>query len=108
MAPSRVRAFAAVCASGVPAGTIDSRNGSAMVTPTPRRNVRCDRCIFEMNINDSGSPILRRGLLHFHLKWLALDHAEYQRGEPVIVLGGAPDDRADRRHIVILNRPAQR
>ena len=49
MHPSRVLPLAAVCASAVPAGTIDSRNGSAIVTPTPCRNVRRDRCFLVMN-----------------------------------------------------------
>jgi hypothetical protein len=32
------------------AGTIDSRNGSATVTPAPRRNVRRDNDLFVMNM----------------------------------------------------------
>ena len=38
--PSRRTGCAAVCASGVAAGTIDSSSGKAMVAPIPRRNVR--------------------------------------------------------------------
>src|SRR5262245_35819182 len=48
MQPRRVRGFAAVCASGVAAGIIDSRNGSATLTPTPWRNVRRDRWFLVM------------------------------------------------------------
>ena len=38
--PSRRTGLAAVLASGVAAGTIASSNGSAIVAPMPRRNVR--------------------------------------------------------------------
>src|SRR5688572_5268411 len=40
MAPNRSGAAAALCASAVKLGTIDSRNGSAKVVPSPRRMVR--------------------------------------------------------------------
>src|SRR5438034_11094578 len=50
MQPSRVFGLAAVLLSGVCAGTIDSRNGSATVTPAPRRNVRRERCFLVTNI----------------------------------------------------------
>jgi hypothetical protein len=42
--PSLICGRAAVCARSVRAGTIASRNGSDMVTPTPRMNVRRERC----------------------------------------------------------------
>src|ERR1051325_8663996 len=38
--PIRRTGLAAVLASGVAAGTMDSNNGKASVAPTPRRNVR--------------------------------------------------------------------
>ena len=41
---------AAVLASAVSAGTIDSSSGSASVTPTPRRNVRLGNDILVMNM----------------------------------------------------------
>jgi len=38
--PSRGEGFAAVLLSAVCAGSMESSNGNAKVTPTPRRNVR--------------------------------------------------------------------
>ena len=38
--------LAAVCASAVAAGTMESRNGSARVAPIPRSTVRRDMCFF--------------------------------------------------------------
>src|SRR2546422_8562558 len=64
MAPNRVRGLAAVCASGVAAGTIDSRKGKAMVTPAPRRNVRRERCFFVMNIMIFSSSETARSSLY--------------------------------------------
>ena len=49
-AEARHAAFAAVCASSVRAGIIESSSGSARVTPMPRRNVRRGRCFLVMNI----------------------------------------------------------
>ena len=51
--PDATRAFAAVFASSVRAGTIASSRGSASVAPTPRRNVRRGRCFLVMNMSDS-------------------------------------------------------
>src|SRR5579862_5496884 len=48
--PRRGDAFAAVFCNSVCAGTMESSSGSAIVTPTPRRNVRRGRCFFVMNI----------------------------------------------------------
>ena len=50
MLVKRVRPAAAVFAKGVCAGIIDSRNGSASVTPAPRRNVRRERCFLVMKL----------------------------------------------------------
>ena len=85
-APSRVLPVAAVCASGVPAGTIDSRNGSAIVTPTPFRNVRRDRCFLRQECHASSSY----GFFSSHLERRALDDAEDERREAMIV--SAPSD----------------
>src|SRR5580658_6343658 len=48
--PRRGEGFAAVLLSAVCAGSMESSNGRASVTPTPRRNVRRGRCFFVMNI----------------------------------------------------------
>jgi len=48
--PRRRCGLAALFAMAVSAGTIASRNGSATVAPTPRRNVRRGNDSFEMNM----------------------------------------------------------
>src|SRR3954468_19347067 len=50
MAPNRFAVAAADWAVAVKAGTIASRNGNATVTPAPRRKVRRDNDILEMNM----------------------------------------------------------
>ena len=55
--PSRTCGFAAVCASAVRAGTIASRNGSAIVTPTPRMNVRRERCFLIQDAHLVSLPV---------------------------------------------------
>src|SRR5580704_16107362 len=50
IAPNRRCGFAAVLAIAVKAGTIDSSNGSARVTPMPRRKVRRGNDILVMNM----------------------------------------------------------
>jgi hypothetical protein len=48
MPQKRLFGSAAVLTSGVPAGIIESRSGSASVTPMPRRKVRRGRYFFVM------------------------------------------------------------
>src|SRR5215467_12254169 len=130
MAPNRVLPLAAVCASAVPAGTIDSRNGSAIDTPTPRRNVRRDRCILLMNIsalwqltNDNEQVTAEEEplhiskllvvtcnllLLHSHLERITRHHTKDQRRESVVVLRSAVNDGTNRRHVEVLHGPSQR
>jgi hypothetical protein len=43
---NRARGAPAALAERIPAGIMDSRNGSAMAAPAPRRTVRRDRCFF--------------------------------------------------------------
>jgi hypothetical protein len=50
MKPRRGVTLAAVCASSVRAGIIDSSSGSARETLTPLRKVRRGRCFLVMNI----------------------------------------------------------
>src|SRR6266850_1370776 len=112
---------AAVCASAVAAGTIASSSGSANVTPAPLRKVRRGKCFFETNM--LSAPLLRvpgaRGLdlvarngglltLRIHLERLASDNAEHQRGETVLIARRVPGERADQRHVPILDAAAQR
>ena len=63
MAPNRVRGFATVWPSSVAAGIIDSSSGSASVTPTPRRNVRRDRCA----LRDEGHHVSRRSKIRLYV-----------------------------------------
>src|SRR5688572_359776 len=55
-------ALAAVAASAVPAGSMASNSGSAIVAPMPRRNVRRFRCFFEMNMAPLRSVTYRCGI----------------------------------------------
>src|SRR5215470_2121633 len=50
MHDNRLFGFAPVLLSGVCAGSMDSRNGNAIVTPAPLRNVRRERCFLVMNM----------------------------------------------------------
>src|ERR1700692_149578 len=50
IAPNRRCGFAAVLARAVKAGTMESSNGSARVTPMPRRKVRRGNDILVMNM----------------------------------------------------------
>src|SRR5215470_17255328 len=116
MAPNLALPVAAVCARAVPAGTIDSRNGSAIDTPTPRRNVRRDRCILLMNISalreltTSKFSVVSCNLLllHSHLERITRHHAKDQRRESVVVLRSTSNDGTNRRHVEVLYGPSQR
>src|SRR5262245_21873937 len=114
---------ASVLASGVCAGSMDSRNGRARVVPTPRRNVRRGMCFFVMNIIGSYSTDCKHkdtraqrhkgtsirsafGNLGSHLEWGALDDPHQDRREPVVVLFRIVNDGPNHRHVVILDAPA--
>src|SRR5262249_39123980 len=81
MATSRMRfaADAAPWASALPAGTIASRKGSAIVAPIPFRTVRLGRCFFVkymvLRLRRGGV----RGLLGAHLESHAGHHALNKR-----------------------------
>ena len=64
MPTKRFTGAAAVTRSGVSAGTIDSSNGKANVTPAPRRNVRRGMCFFVINIVSILLIVLILHLLH--------------------------------------------
>src|SRR5258706_14847054 len=121
---SRLFGFAAVLLNGVCAGTIDSKNGNATVTPAPRRNVRRERCFFVINMvtllelsnNHRDTKALRRVrtsvplclcgyypcLLHLHLKRRALHDPYYERRKTIIIARGVANYRPDHRHVVIM------
>src|SRR5580765_2514451 len=112
MPTNRFTGAAAVSRRGVSAGTIDSRSGSARVTPAPLRNVRRGMCFLVRNMIASPDSVrlkpdatsvnaLRR--LHSHLKLRALHDAEHDCRKPVVLPRGVPDDRPELRHIVELD-----
>src|SRR5207248_10623272 len=125
MPTKRRTGAAAVRRSGVTAGTIDSSNGSASVTPAPRRNVRRGMCFFVMNMvrappeirrTRKGPPYMCRLIssrafvrcFHSHLELRALDDAQHDGREPVVVPGHILHDRADDRHVGVFDAAAQR
>src|SRR5437868_1870121 len=82
---NRLLGTAAVCASNVAAGIIESRSGKARVMPAPRRNVLRLMCLLEMYIACCPSLVApaRNGRvldLHVHLERLAPHDAEHERG----------------------------
>src|SRR5438552_12765776 len=101
MPQKRLFGDAAVCASAVPAGIIESSSGSASVTPMPRRNVRRGNARLVMNVICAS---FRRSTVHgrFHivdspLEWNAVDDTEYEIGKSIFLRCGAVHDCADRR-----------
>src|SRR6266446_4252997 len=118
MNPQRAIGLAAVFASGVWAGTMDSRNGNATATPAPRRKVRRDKCFFVMNIGAASLIIVSScylisflfrvfRLFHLHLERSAFDDSENERRKLIVSAGGISKDRADNRHVVILDSTAE-
>src|SRR5262245_46392363 len=127
----RVFGDAADWASAVAAGTIESRSGSASVTPAPRRNVRRERCFLEMNMaidpcnskckiqnakRDARSRVqFAFCILHFALLILrplhserhTLNDARDERREAVVLTGRVANDGAHGRHVEVLDAPAQ-
>src|SRR5215467_6156772 len=105
--PSREVGLAAVFASSVRAGTIASSRGSASAAPAPFRNVRRGRCFLVMNIwvliRRDDARFRRLHLLH---ERRALHDAEYDRRKPVILILRVGRDRADDRHVVVVEAAA--
>src|SRR5580765_3123020 len=119
MKPRRFTGLAAVLASAVIAGVIESSSGSAITAPTPRRKVRLGNASLEINIGSApgyecptaqvGASLVRICSLRFpHLKRRALGDAENQRLEPVVGRRAVPNDPAYRRRIVVLDAAAER
>src|SRR5881296_234378 len=113
MNPSRL---GAAVGAAERAGTIASRNGSAIVAPRPRRNVRRGSAIFVTIMSEvsklsrAGGRIYRRPRRRRspHVEWRALDDAQDQRRETVVVALGTAQDSTDRRRIVVLEAAANR
>src|SRR6186713_1629195 len=101
------RVFAAAPAEGFCAGSMDSRNGSAKVTPLPRRNVLRERCFFVMKFM-MRSPLTGSGslgaVLHSHLKRFALHHTEDHGGKAVIIASRRADNISYSGHVVCCGR----
>src|SRR4051812_5056905 len=117
MHPRRVFGAAAVPASAVAAGTMDSSSGSARETPAPLRNVRRGRCFLAMNMRtlptakDRCFLVTRlqwRPLLLPHPERLAPHDADDERREPVVFACGIPGDPAHGRHVEVLDAAAER
>src|SRR6185437_173965 len=109
MAAKRVGATPAVWASGVCAGIIESRRGSAKATPVPRRTARRDRCFLVMIADLLGGIFLSISQsLHVHLELFALYDAEHQRGETIIIFFGFVHDGTKCGHVVVFDATAER
>src|SRR5262245_32065095 len=113
MKPRRVAGAAAVAASAVPAGIIASSSGSAIEAPAPFKTVRRERCLRVKNI----AAVLRfpLSLLQRRHRFgdglplaegIARDDAEDERFEAIVVSRGIAHDRADRRHVAIVELAA--
>src|SRR5215467_702814 len=86
--------FAAVLLSGVCAGSIDSSNGNARVTPVPRRNVRRERDFFVMNIRP---PTISLAFEMVHSS--QFPESETKTGNPLMPHPGSPTVRRACRNI---------
>src|SRR5690606_26899652 len=123
--PAKRVGIAALCARaiGVSAGTIASRNGSAIVAPKPRRTVLLGSRFLVMYIalpssvaparghrarGRRGQPLVIRRGLRAHPEHGARDDGLDQRGHPVIFRGAAAHDLAHGRHVVVLHAAAER
>src|SRR5690242_20045528 len=115
MQARRVLGAAAVLATGVCAGTMESSNGRAKDTPIPRRTVRRERCFLVMNIalglliQVAGNSIGRRTHILFrssHFERRTFHDSENERGKSVVVLGRFALDGANERHVVIVDHAA--
>src|SRR5579863_7696887 len=107
MKPRRLFGLAAVAASAVMDGIIESSSGRAMLVPNmPRRNVRRGKCFLVMY--DIYSAFLMLVLCPSHLKRGALDYAHYEGRKTIIVARGVVDDGANRRHVVVFDAAAER
>src|SRR5215475_7831539 len=94
----RLLGAAAVLLSGVCAGTMDSKNGKATVTPAPLRKVRRERCFLVMNIMTVSSG----RLLHLHLERCALYNAENDRRKTIIVASRLVNNGSDGGHVIVM------
>src|ERR1700733_16324968 len=115
---------AAVCARATAAGIIASSNGSATTAPTPRRTVRRDKCFLVRNImsNPLAHSVRYQHLSHLHvrlggaltggyllhLKSRTRDDTYQDRREAIVVGGRGAHDPSHRRHVVIIERAAER
>src|SRR6185295_409516 len=93
------RSGATVAARALSAGTIDSRNGSASVAPSPRSTVRRGSDFLVTNIGSLFS--VRRGLLRPHLKRSAHGDAEHDGIETIAVRRRVTEYPTNDRHVVV-------
>src|SRR5436190_23219520 len=109
---------ASVAANATEAGIIASSSGRANVQPALLRNVRRGTCRLVMNIEllRSLAPtrvvdrMARHRLdhLHVHLKRLAVDDAEHERGETILIAHRVARDGPHERHVLVLDAAPER
>src|SRR5262249_20374802 len=114
-APKRRGGLAAALANGTNAGTMASRNGSAMAVPIPRRTVLRASDLPVTNIGQETFLSLSalRGLdgrrrRHPHAERLAVNHAGDECREAVVVGGAIANNPANRGHVPVIQSPAKR
>src|SRR5262245_31945868 len=111
---------ASVAANATDAGSMASSNGSANVQPALLRNVRRGMCrlVMIMGLLHSLAPVTARAAggvarhrldtLHVHLERLAVDDAEDERREAILVAHRVARNRAYEGHVPVLDAAAER
>src|SRR5262245_4791552 len=109
MPTNRFTGAAAVSRDGVNAGSIESSNGTASVTPAPRRNVRRGMCFLATNIVISTSVrAYNVSALYPHLELRTLHDRQDDGRESVVVLRDVACNRPNRRHVGVLHAASHR
>src|SRR6188768_1670767 len=99
-----------VWANAVADGSIASSSGSAMVAPTPRRNVRLGNAVFVRNMSGlqfrccrllpTRYFLCRRRRLQAHLKGRAVYDPLQQRSKTILLLFRLAHDLSHGRHVL--------
>src|SRR5580704_7459536 len=83
---------------------MESNNGSASVTPTPRRNVRRGRCVLVLNLM---ALLLILCPFYFGVKGGAVYDSQHDGRETIIVARGVFQDRADGGHVGVFDAASE-
>src|SRR5580693_8401194 len=97
-----MRGFAAALASGTNAGNMASSSGSATAAPAPRKTVLLDSDFLVRNM------ALLLAQRRSHLKRRAMDHAQHECRESIVVARCAAQDGTNRRHVAVIEPTPQR